>query len=187
MRKMYIGIGAAALAAVTATGGVALAQGHTPAAMVSAATGHDHHDDVTPSATPTAITADQARKAALAAVPGSRITSTELETEHGVRVWEVKLVTGSGVRHEVKVDARTGRVLTDDRRDDRRHDRTDDRTGDRGHDAGDDHPAAAGHEAGDDHPGARTGRDDHGGRSGRGGHDDGPGHDAGDDHGRHGG
>jgi len=55
------------------------------------------------------ITADQARSAALAAVPGTA-TSVELENEDGNLVYGVTVKAASGER-DVKVDAGNGKVL----------------------------------------------------------------------------
>jgi uncharacterized membrane protein YkoI len=55
------------------------------------------------------ITADQARSAALAAVPGTA-TSVELENEDGNLVYGVTVKTSAGER-DVKVDAGNGKVL----------------------------------------------------------------------------
>lgn len=55
------------------------------------------------------ITAEQARTAALASVPGTA-TSVELENEDGNLVYGVSIKTASGER-DVKVDAGNGKVL----------------------------------------------------------------------------
>src|SRR6266581_3295521 len=57
-----------------------------------------------------AITADQAIAVALAAHPGAAVVHTALEKERGVLLYSVKL----NIRQEVKVDANTGQVLSDD-------------------------------------------------------------------------
>jgi uncharacterized membrane protein YkoI len=57
-----------------------------------------------------AITADQAIAVALAAHPGAAAVHTALEKERGVLLYSVKL----NIRQEVKVDANTGQVLSDD-------------------------------------------------------------------------
>ena len=54
-----------------------------------------------------AITADQARAAALAAHPDAAAVRTALAKERGTLLYSVKLNTGQ----EVKVDANTGQVL----------------------------------------------------------------------------
>ena len=65
----------------------------------------------------------EAEQIALAAVPGGRVGGAELETEHGVPVWSVRVVKGT-VTHDLDIDARTGKVVRDDRetRGGRRHD-----------------------------------------------------------------
>lgn len=47
---------------------------------------------------------------AQAAVPGD-VVKTELESEHGRLVYEVKILTGTGRVREIELDARTGVVL----------------------------------------------------------------------------
>jgi uncharacterized membrane protein YkoI len=133
---------------------------------------------VAPSGTP--ISRATAEQIALRAVPGSRIQRVELESEHGVLVWAVRVVTAKG-EHDLDIDARTGKVVRDRFApgDDRRDDRGgavrpgDDRAGDDNPHSDDRQVTEARHGA-DDPPG-----DDHGGHGG----DDGPG----DDHGGHGG
>lgn len=44
-------------------------------------------------------------------VPGD-VIEVELETERGVLIYEIKVLTQSGRVREVKIDARTGTVLT---------------------------------------------------------------------------
>jgi uncharacterized membrane protein YkoI len=61
---------------------------------------------------PAAITAEQARNAALGAVPGT-VLEQELEDEAGRVAWEVKILPqGGGPAREVVVDASTGAVLS---------------------------------------------------------------------------
>jgi uncharacterized membrane protein YkoI len=62
------------------------------------------------------ITPDQAKAAALAAVPGAA-GKVELENENGNVVFGVEVTTASGSKMDVKVDAGNGKVLaqeTDD-------------------------------------------------------------------------
>lgn len=62
------------------------------------------------------ITADQARDAALAAVPG-KPGDVELDNENGNVVWSVEVTGADGMVTDVKVDAGNGNVLvqeTDD-------------------------------------------------------------------------
>jgi uncharacterized membrane protein YkoI len=61
---------------------------------------------------PVSITADQARGAALGAVPGT-VLEQELEDEAGRVAWEVKILPqAGGPAREVVVDASTGAVLS---------------------------------------------------------------------------
>lgn len=121
-RKLALGIGIAAAAVIT-TGGVALAaedHSHPATAAVGSHEGdHDHHEDSSgredhdAAATPgnIKITADQAGKIALQAVPGARITSTELEDEHGAPAWEVELTPANGPHRELTINVRTGKLI----------------------------------------------------------------------------
>lgn len=45
------------------------------------------------------------------AVPG-RITELNIDTEDGVTVWEADVIDADNVKHEVSIDAATGKVLT---------------------------------------------------------------------------
>src|SRR5690242_17269359 len=113
-RLTILGVGFAAATAIATAGGIAFADDHhtRPAAAVA----HDdstvagrHHDD-TVAAASTRISAAQADRIARAAVPGARISSTELHRGGRTLTWEVKL-TAKGVRRELLIDARTGRIL----------------------------------------------------------------------------
>jgi uncharacterized membrane protein YkoI len=65
-----------------------------------------------PAQPPVAITADQARGAALGAVPGT-VLEQELDDEAGRAAWEVKVLPqAGGPAREVVVDASTGAVLS---------------------------------------------------------------------------
>jgi len=57
------------------------------------------------------ITAEQAKNAALSQFPGAVVTKVELDNENGVLVYSVHLTDASGTRHDVKVDAGSGKVL----------------------------------------------------------------------------
>lgn len=57
------------------------------------------------------ITAEQAKNAALNQFPGAVVTKVELDNENGVLVYSVHLTNASGTRHDVKVDAGSGKVL----------------------------------------------------------------------------
>ena len=65
------------------------------------------------------VTVDEARAAALAHTPGE-VKEVELEAENGYLVYSVDIVKG-GKKHEVQVDAGTGKVLYDET-DDEEHD-----------------------------------------------------------------
>ena len=58
------------------------------------------------------ISADSARKVALARVPGSRVQAAEIEREKGRLIYSFDLVTdGKSGIDEVAVDAKTGHVV----------------------------------------------------------------------------
>ncbi|MEY2566951.1 MAG: hypothetical protein QOE35_1480 [Actinomycetota bacterium] len=59
------------------------------------------------------VTADQAKAAALAAVPGTAATP-QLENENGNVVWGVEVTDAAGKVTDVKVDAGNGKVLAQD-------------------------------------------------------------------------
>ena len=58
------------------------------------------------------ISPEQARQTALAQVPGSTFRKLELEKENGTFAYSVDLTDGAGKKHEVKVDAISGKALT---------------------------------------------------------------------------
>lgn len=57
---------------------------------------------------------EQLVRNALDRYPGARLLEAELEEEHGVYVYEVELLTATGVVRELELDARDGRVLQDE-------------------------------------------------------------------------
>lgn len=57
------------------------------------------------------ISMDEARRVALAHVPGSTVESIELDVEQGREVYEVELRAENGVEHDVIIDAHDGRVI----------------------------------------------------------------------------
>ncbi|HZE31020.1 MAG TPA: PepSY domain-containing protein [Actinoallomurus sp.] len=170
------------VAAAVLGGGLALALnggGAASAAGTTAGAGAVSSARPTGSPAMTKISRSKAEQIALAAVPGGRVTSAELESEHGVPVWSVR-VTDGGVRHDLDINAYTGKVIRD--RDDdarpaapeRRHDRAREAEHRRGEaEPRDDHGREAEHrhgeaEPGDDHGRHGEGEDHHGG--GDGGH-----------------
>jgi uncharacterized membrane protein YkoI len=56
------------------------------------------------------ITIVDAINIALQQVPG-QVVKAELETEQGLRVYEVDIITSQGIKYEVLVDVNTGGVL----------------------------------------------------------------------------
>jgi len=48
------------------------------------------------------------------AYPGSTLLEAELEEEDGVLVYEVEILTTSGVVRELELDARNGNILKDE-------------------------------------------------------------------------
>ncbi len=65
----------------------------------------------------TGLTADQAIKIALMEVPGE-VQEAELETEDGMRIFEVEILTADGVEMELEIDATTGEILEVEAEDD---------------------------------------------------------------------
>jgi hypothetical protein len=100
------------VAAVVLSGGLALALngGGTASAAPTAGTASSARPAAAPSVRP--ISRAEAEQIALAAVPGGRVRSAELESEHGVTVWSVRVVKG-GMTHDLQIDARTGKVVRD--------------------------------------------------------------------------
>lgn len=56
------------------------------------------------------ITIDEAMAIALEQVPG-QVVKVELDTEKGMQVYEVDVVTAQGVKYEVAVDINTGGIV----------------------------------------------------------------------------
>lgn len=95
--------------------GVAIARsgGDAAPAYTSSVTVADTGEGAANDAAPAAaakITPDQARAAALAAVPGTS-GKIELDNENGNVVFGVEVTTATGSRIDVKVDAGNGKVL----------------------------------------------------------------------------
>lgn len=120
------GAGAAALGVALGAGGIASAVGGTTPSAAEADKTQEpaYTSSVTVADTESAseadesaalaglatITADEARDAALAAVPGTA-GEVELENENGNVVYGVEITDASGASHDVKVDAGNGTVL----------------------------------------------------------------------------
>lgn len=51
---------------------------------------------------------------AMSLYPGARLLEAELEEDDGVYIYEVELITRSGVVREIEIDARDGRILKDE-------------------------------------------------------------------------
>jgi uncharacterized membrane protein YkoI len=60
------------------------------------------------------ITQDQATKAVLDQYPGGTVKQVELEDENGSAVYGAQVVAKDGKSYDVKVDAKTGKVLKAD-------------------------------------------------------------------------
>ncbi|HLR79228.1 MAG TPA: PepSY domain-containing protein [Bacillota bacterium] len=56
------------------------------------------------------ISIEEAMRIALERVPGE-VVKIELDTEQGVIVYEVDIVTNQGIEYEVVVDRNTGRII----------------------------------------------------------------------------
>ncbi|MFH9292656.1 PepSY domain-containing protein [Streptomyces sp. NPDC017520] len=91
-----------------------------------------------------AVTLNQAADAALRTAPGS-VTSIDLDDDDdddsrgSVLRWDIDITGKDGTQHELRVDAKTGKVTVDrdDDGDDDRDDRADDKDDDRGDDRDD--------------------------------------------------
>jgi hypothetical protein len=106
MRKTLV---ISAVGAVLVLGGTAAAVATTDRAQPAPA------PSTSKSAAPAATTSESdARRIATGAVPGSRVTETEMESEAGRRAWKVHLSTADA-RYEVHVDAADGQVLKTER------------------------------------------------------------------------
>lgn len=115
-RRKFIAGGAAVLTLGLGGTGIAIAQsgGDAKAAYTSSVTTPDTGTEVEGNdpalAALAKITPDQAKAAALAAVPGTA-GQVELENEDGNVVFGVEVTTSAGKTIDVKVDAGNGKVL----------------------------------------------------------------------------
>ncbi|MFC6082411.1 PepSY domain-containing protein [Sphaerisporangium aureirubrum] len=139
MSKSKIVAGLATAALLVVGGGTALAAAGaadpTPAtgAPSTSPSSTSASPEQTPAAAPVApeVPREQAERAALAKVAGGRVTSTELETEHGHQYWDVEVTAPDGAEHEFSVDTRTGALTAGEvDHDDDGPDGDDDRDGD---------------------------------------------------------
>ncbi|MEU2784331.1 PepSY domain-containing protein [Streptomyces sp. NPDC007110] len=116
--RMAVGVTAATAAALLVTGcgnggGGGGGEEETRSPTSAPAT-TPNHETTPPSSASPSVSKDRAEKAALAAVPGSRVVSSDLDHEDGRQVWEVVVTDGNGKRRKVDVDAGTGKVLARD-------------------------------------------------------------------------
>jgi hypothetical protein len=109
MRKKAI-TGAGITATVLGGGLVLALNGGGSASAERTATAGQARPSVSASPAATTISRVEAERIALQAVPSGQVRSAELESEHGTTVWSVR-VTRDGVTHDVRVDARTGKVV----------------------------------------------------------------------------
>ena len=107
-----IRLGIASAAVVAVMGLAACAGTQSPISPTSTTSTAVPATTGTTAATPTAIGQADAERVALAAVPGSRVSETRLETDRGRTVWNVHLSTPNG-NVEIRVDAQTGTVVVD--------------------------------------------------------------------------
>lgn len=63
------------------------------------------------------VSAADAEKAALAAMPDGKVNGSALENDNGSVIWEVDMTDASGASVEVKVDAGNGKVLAQEAND----------------------------------------------------------------------
>jgi uncharacterized membrane protein YkoI len=59
------------------------------------------------------ITKNEAQHIALKHYPGARVTTAELETVHGILVWSIEIKPPNAKAVVVAVNAKTGRVVSD--------------------------------------------------------------------------
>ncbi|MBM7097491.1 PepSY domain-containing protein [Bacillus sp. H-16] len=59
---------------------------------------------------PRQLSAEDAIEIAISQVPGT-VVDVDLDTENGILVWEIEIVTPQGMKYEVDVDANTGNIL----------------------------------------------------------------------------
>jgi len=107
MRKMFLGVAVAALAVSLMLPMAAFAQGQTPPADQGLNDQQPTYACSLKSGAAPAITAEQAKAAALAANPGATASSVGLDDENGCLVYGVQLSNGA----DVKVDAGNGQVV----------------------------------------------------------------------------
>ena len=56
------------------------------------------------------ISIEDAMSIALEQIPGE-IVKVELDTEDGILVYEVDIMTAQGIKYEMEIDAQTGRIV----------------------------------------------------------------------------
>ena len=56
------------------------------------------------------ISIEDAMSIALEQIPGE-IVKVELDTENGLLVYEVDIMTAQGIKYEMEIDAQTGRIV----------------------------------------------------------------------------
>ncbi|WP_347351470.1 PepSY domain-containing protein [Intrasporangium sp.] len=57
------------------------------------------------------VSYSEALRTAARTVSGGRVVELELDDSHGAVIWEANVITTGPVRHELEIDARTGKVL----------------------------------------------------------------------------
>jgi hypothetical protein len=91
-------------ASPSATPSISTSAASSPASAAPSSTG-------SASASGMAISRSQAKRIAVAAVGGGTVTEAKTDHKGGVLVWEID-VTRNGVKHEVDVNAATGKVMS---------------------------------------------------------------------------
>ena len=141
MRHLKLGSLLVVALAVTITSG-AYGKGRTVASekeTETPITGTISAKDLTPKDFPKAarISSGQASKAATDAVPG-QVLSVGLEREDGFLVYAVEVVSSDTGHHEINVDAGTGKILSQMKKDDRLASKEHDEDGENENDEADD-------------------------------------------------
>jgi len=144
-----VAVGAGGIASAVSTGGESDSSqepAYTSSITVDDTAESSEADEADALAGLAKITADEARAAALAAVPGTA-EEVELENENGNVVYGVEITDSSGATYDVKVDAGNGTILAQEADDAEEGDEEDDANEEA---EGDDDDANEGAETDDD-------------------------------------
>lgn len=107
MKKMLI---PALVATIVTGGGFSIANAANLQDKPTALTEENDAQDQAELAKQVTITEEEATKTALKKVPGT-ITDIELENENGTIVYGIEIVAKDGSQQDVKIDAKTGKIV----------------------------------------------------------------------------